>query len=200
VEVKLTKELAKKLMEIEGEARGVTLKVDWEIILKEKGEEGLRRLEEKMAEVGCPLKYKEIREMDFYPIGYDAISMLAIKELFGLSEKDLEILGTKAVKFSIFLRIFMKYSFSRNLLIQEAPKMWRRHYTIGDLEVLKFDEKEKLVILRLKNFSIHPIFCAPLRGYFSKVVEIIVGKPTTCQETSCPFRDDNYHEFSIKWK
>jgi hypothetical protein len=196
----LTKEIAKKLMEIKGEARGITLKVDWETILKEKGKEGIKKLEEKMAELGCPLKYEEIKEMDFYPIGYEAISILAIKEIFGLDEKDLENLGAKAVKFSIFLRIFMKYSFSHRLLIEEAPKMWRRHYTVGDLEVVKFDEKEKIAIIVLKNFSLHREFCATLKGYFSKIVEITLGKPINCKETKCTFLGDQYHEFLLTWE
>ena len=62
VKQKLTKELAKELIKIKGEARGETLKVDWEYVLQKEGEKGLKRLETKMAELGFPIKYKEIRK------------------------------------------------------------------------------------------------------------------------------------------
>ena len=43
-------------MKVKGEVRGAGLKVDWEFILREKGEEGLKRVEDRMAELGFPLK------------------------------------------------------------------------------------------------------------------------------------------------
>jgi hypothetical protein len=199
MEIKLTKEKAQELMKIPGEVRGVGIKSDWEVILREKGKEGLKKLEEKMAELGYPLKYEEIKEMNFYPLGYDAISVLAIKEIFNFDEKELEEFESKAIRFSIFLRIFLRYTISPNLLIKEAPKMWRRHYTVGDLEIVKFDKKEKIVILRLKNFAIHSLYCIILKSYFAKTLEIVVGSKVNSKETKCTFREDEYHEFLFTW-
>jgi len=59
---KLTKEFAQKLMEIKGEVRGVAFRTDTEYILREKGEEGLKKLEDKMARLGYPIKYKKLRQ------------------------------------------------------------------------------------------------------------------------------------------
>lgn len=199
MEEKLTKELAKKIMATKGEARGITIKSDWEVILKEKGQAALKKLEAKMAELGYPLKYREIKTMDFYPIGLDAISTLAIKEVFGLTDKEAEEIGAKAVKFSLFLKIIMKYFFSPRLLVKEAPKMWRKHYTVGDLAVSKFNQKERYAVITLKNLAIHPSFCTALKGYFARIVQMTVGMPAACQETKCVFRGDSYHQFLIKW-
>lgn len=196
---KLTKELAKKLMETEGEARGANLKTDWEVILSRYGDEGLKKLEAKMAELGYPIKYDEIETMNFYPIGLDALSILSIKETFNLSDQELKKLGAAAVKFSLFLKILIKYFPSLNLLAKEAPKMWREHYSVGDLEVVETNEKEKYIILRIKNFGFHPAQCANLQGYFSKILQMAVKAPVTCEETKCTFRGDAYHEFMIKW-
>jgi len=195
-----TKELAQKLMKIKGETRGVTLKSDREVILRKKGKEGLSKLETMMAELGFPIKYEEIRTMDFYPIGLDVLSVLTIKEVFNLDEKQLEELGATAVKFSLFLKIWMRYFFSIRLLAKEAPKMWRRHYTVGELEVSETNEKEKYAVLKLKNFALHPAYCVTLRGYFSKILQIAVKSPVICEEIKCTFKGDEYHEYLIKWK
>ena len=43
-------------MKIRGEIRGSSLRVDWDFIIEAKGEEGLKRVEDRMAELGFPLK------------------------------------------------------------------------------------------------------------------------------------------------
>lgn len=196
---KLTKEFAKKLMETEGEARGINLKTDWEVVLDKYGKGGLKKLEAKIAGLGFPIKYEEIKTMDFYPVGLDALSVLSIKETFNLNDQELKELGAAAVKFSLFLKVLIKYFPSLNLLAKEAPKMWRKHYSIGDLEIVETNEKEKRAVLRIKNFSFHPAQCANLQGYFSKILQMAVKAPVTCEETKCTFRGDAYHEFVIKW-
>jgi len=197
---KLTKEFAQKLMKIKGECRGITLKVDWDYVLRKEGKEGLKRLEERLAELGYPLKYKEIRSMDFYPIGLDALSMLVIKELFHYNEKEIERMGASAVKFSLILKIFLKYFGSLSMMIEEAPKVWNKHYTIGRLEASKINDKEGFLALKLFDFKVHPIFCIVFKGYFGQVGKMVLGKEVNCVERKCMFLGDPYHEFLLKWK
>ena len=118
-EEKITRETVKKLMAIPGEARGVTLKVDWEFILRKEGKEGLEKLERKMAELGYPLKFEEIKTMDFYPIGLDALSMTVIGEVFNYDKQKFIEIGETALKFSIFLKVFLKYFVSPKQAIDE---------------------------------------------------------------------------------
>jgi len=195
----LTKEEAEKLIKIKGEVRGLGLRVDWDFVLREKGKEGLKKVEDKLAESGFPLKYKEIKPMDFYPVGFDVISLLAIKEIFNFNEKDMERMGRLVIKFSLFIKIFMKYFASLELVTKQVPRMWREHYTVGDLETPEFSKEKKYMVLRMKNFRIHPIYCNIHKGYFSKVAEMIVKAPVTCQETKCMFKGNLYHEFLITW-
>jgi len=195
----LTKKEAEKLMKIEGEVRGVALKVDLDFVLEKKGKEGLKKVEDKMAEIGYPLKYKEIRPMDFYPMGLSAIFLLAIKEIFNFDKKDLEEWGRSVVKFSIFTKIFMKYFGSLKLIAEQVPKIWQKHYTIGDLEMFEFSEEKRYVILKLKNFYISPIHCGIYTGYFAKTTEMVVKSPVTCKETKCMFQGDEYHEYLLTW-
>ena len=60
----LNKETASKLMAMKGEVRGIALKSHQEFIMNEKGEAGLKALEDEMASLGYPIKYKDI-EINF---------------------------------------------------------------------------------------------------------------------------------------
>ena len=195
----LTRKQAQKLMEIKGEARGMVLKADWDFVLEEKGEEGLRKVEARMAELGYPLKYKEIKPMDFYPMGLAAISVLSIKEVFNFKEKDLEKWGHSVVKFSTFMKIFMKYFGSLKLIANQIPKIWREHYTVGDLEMPDFSKEKRYAILKEKNFPIHPIYCNIHKAYFIKVAQMVIKSPVSCKETKCMFKGDSHHEFLLTW-
>lgn len=199
-EEKITRETVKKFMSFPGEARGVTLKVDWEFILRKEGKEGLEKLEGKMAELGYPLKFEEIKTMGFYPIGLDALSMAVIGEVFGYDKQRFIEVGKTAPKFSIFLKVFFRYFVSPKQAIDEAPKMWRKHYSVGDLIVAEFNENKGYAVLRLENFKLHKIHCYNLLGYFSKILEMIVNAKVSAEERKCVFDGDDYHEYFLKWK
>lgn len=196
---KLTKETADELMKIKGEARGMTLKTDWEFILLQEKEQGLKKLEARMAELGYPLEYKKIRGMDFYPLGFDVLSLRVIEELFHYRQEDFQRLGAYASKLSLLLKIFVKYFPSPQLLIRQAPALWRKHYTVGDLEIIKIDEEKKEAIVRLENFNIHRLYCYTMMGYFTAVLQIFIGQPIKVKETKCGLEGGEYHEFLLEW-
>jgi len=197
----LTKEVAKKLMEIKGEVRGVVFKTDTEYILKEKGREGLKKLEDELERLGFPTKFKEIKTMAFYPVGLRALSLLAIKKVFDFDNEKIKEMGFFATKISLIIKLFMKYFLSvQRVFLKEAPKIWRKHWTIGELVPVELDEEKKYAILRLKNFSLHPIYCCYLGGYFCGIMQMLIKTPQiTFEETKCSFRGDEYHEYLIKW-
>lgn len=195
----LTKEKVKKLMKLKGSVRGMALKVDLDFVREKKGENGLRKVEARMKELGHPLEYDKILPMQFYPMGLSVISLLVIEEVFNFSEKELKEWGESVVKFSILMKILMKYFGSLNLVAKQIPGVWRRHYTIGDLEMPDFSEESKYVILRLKNFKIDPIYCSIYLGYFSKTASMVLKNKINVKETKCMFKGDPYHEFLLTW-
>lgn len=197
----LNKEVVAELMKINGQTRGVAFKTDIDFVLKEKGEEGVRKVEEKLLEAGLEIKYKDIETMKFYPMGLRAISLLAIKEAFGFTKEDIKRMGLVAPKISLIIKFFLQYFMSPQKVFKEVPKMWSRHHTVGEIEPIKFDEKNKESIIRIKNLKSHPIFCCFLTGYFSTIVKMMerTEKIKICEETKCPFRGDEYHEYIIKW-
>ncbi|MBZ9572449.1 hypothetical protein KJA15_03905 [Patescibacteria group bacterium] len=198
----LTKETVKKLMEIKGEVRGVVFKTDGEFIFKEKGKEGLKELEDELEKLGYPIKYKEIKTMAFYPVGLRALSLLAIKKIFNFNDEKIKEMGIFATKVSLIVKFFIKYVFSLKLAFnKQTSKLWRKHWTVGELVPVELNEEKKYAIIQLKNFNLHPVYCRYLEGYFPGPFQLMVKSPKiTCQETKCFFRGDEYHEFLIKWK
>lgn len=67
--------------------------------------------------------------------------------------------------------------------------------------IFKYDEKEKRIVVdRIENFNVHPIFCVYLLDILSGFHEVARGtKKPTAKEVKCSFLSDEYHEFLIKW-
>ncbi|PIP23371.1 MAG: hypothetical protein COX90_03565 [Candidatus Nealsonbacteria bacterium CG_4_10_14_0_2_um_filter_38_17] len=196
----ITKELADKVMSLKGECRGICLKTDMDFLLKKKGKEGLRTMEEELEKLGYPIKYNKVNVGAFYPIGQDILDMLIIWKLFDYDTPIIKQLGYEAPNFSIFLKIFMKYLISMKETLKQAPAMQKEHYTVGELKVIEVDEDKKYVILRMENFDVHPFLCLALEGYFTKVCQMMIKSGrATCEETKCVFRGGNTHEFLLKW-
>ena len=195
----ITKEIVDELMKIKGEVRGIAPKSHVQFVVEEKGEEVLKKIEEKMKELGYPVEYKNMKPMSFYPIGLEATTLLVIKELFNYDDQKLREIGVYQSKVSLIIKLFTKYFVSMKVIAQKAPEMWRKYYTVGNLRITELNEKEKYTIIEVKDFQVYPSHCRMLEGYFGNVVKMVVNKNTKYKETKCPFLGDNHHEFLIKW-
>ena len=199
----ITKEEVEKLMGIKIETRGVVFKTDGEYILERKGKAGLKKLEAELERLGSPIKYNQIETMGFYPAGLRVLSLLAIKKVFNFDNEKIVEMGFVATKKSLIVKLFIRYFLStRRVFFKESPRMWQKHWTKGVIIPIELDEKKKYGILRLKDVNLHPLYCSSyLRGYFSGILQMLVKSPKiTCQETKCPFRGDEYHEYLLKWQ
>lgn len=198
MEETLTKENAKKAMEIKGEVRGYSMGAYGGAVLEREGEEGLKRLEDKMAELGYPIKYRKANQPSFYPIGMEYLTLLAIKDIFKYDDNEFQEIGRVQPKHSFLIRIIMEF-ISAEKAAGQAESMWRKHYTVGNLKIIELNEEKKYLILRVENFRLHPLNCHILRGYFSSVAKFVVKGPVACEETKCLFQGNKYHEFLLKW-
>lgn len=198
----LTKETVQKLMEIEGRVRGVAFKTDREFILKEKGEEGLKKLEEALEQLGYPIKFEEVKTMDFYPGGLRVLCLLVIKKVFNFDDEKIKEMGFFAAKASFIIRLFVKYFFStKKVFYEKSLKIWKKQWDFGEFVPVELDEEKKYAILRIKNFNLHFIYCLYLKGYLSGILTMLVkASKITCEETRCPFKGDEYHEYLLKWE
>ncbi len=195
---KITKKRADKLIRLSGEARGVTLKTDSEYIISQKGEKALARVETELAKIGYPLKYDQIEAMNFYPIGLRIISLLTIQKVLGFTNQDIRKMGAAAPKISLVIKLFAKFFFSLSKTVKQAPKMWEKHYSVGDFSAIAHEEK-RYAIIKLKRLDLDPVFCHYLKGYLTTIIQMIVNAKVTVKETKCSFKNDKYHEFELKW-
>jgi len=196
----INKEITEKLMGIKGEARGTHFRNDADFIIKEKGKEGLKKVEKELEWLGCPIEYEKINQFAFYPVGLRAVSLLAIKKVFNWPDEKIKELGIYAMKVSWIIRVFMKYFFSTEKVFNEAQKTWAKYFTVGELIVEKEDLKKKNVILKVKNFDLHPIYCKCLEGVFLELGKLILKpRKISCEEIECSFRGGKGHRFLIRW-
>jgi predicted hydrocarbon binding protein len=196
----ILKEELEKLKKITGKVRGIVIETYGKFILREEGEEGLRKLEQEMSKLDYPIKYRKIKVTSFYPMVLQAVSLTVIKRLFNYDEKMFQKMGRFESKAdTVVIRFFMKYFISLKRLMKAVPKMWKTYFTVGDIKAVEFDEEKRYIILRLENFNSTPILCENLKGYFEGIFEMVVKKKANCEQTKCSYWGDEYHEFLLKW-
>ncbi len=187
------------MSEIKGDTRGISMKGDFAYILHKKGKEGLKKVEEEMAKLGYPVTYNNLKEIGFYPMKVEAMTFLVMKKLFGFDREEFVKMGEFNSKVSLIVRLFMKYFVSLELIAREAPRFWRKYYSVGDLKVVEINKKERYIIIRVENFRHHPLHCATVEGYIISLIKMVLGKEVSSEETKCVHRGDEYHEFVVRW-
>lgn len=195
----ISKEELDLLNKVEGLVRGTGLKITADFVLRERGEGGLKLLEEKMAELGYQVNYKEVKLRGFYPLKIDAINFLVASRLFDFDDKKMYEIGKALATTPIVVKLSVKYVVSFNRAVGAVSRLWDQSYPIGSLKIIDVSRKEKYLILRLEDFNILPLYCPLLSGFFVTVLQMVVRKEATCEETKCSFRGDPYHEFLLKW-
>jgi hypothetical protein len=199
--IELTKEIAKKIMETKGEARGIHFKNDAEFILKEKGKEGLEAVEKELEGLGYPISYKKISQFDFYPVGLRALSLLAIRKTFDWPDEKIRELCKYAMNFSWVIKLLMKYFSSVEKVAKETPKTWSQYFTVGQALVKEYDLKKKYAIIIIKDFNLHPVYCRCFEGVVPGVLKMVIAsKEIVCEEIECVFNGGKEHKFLIKWQ
>lgn len=196
---KITKEKLDKLMEIKGEVRGAVFQTDAKNVLEKEGEEGLQKLEKRVKDLGYDIDYRSGKATDWHPVGLRIISLLLIKDTFNWTDLEIREMGKRAPKFSFLVKFIFKLFAPLKKLVEEIPSDWKEHYTIGAMEVSKFDEENKEMALHVKDFKIDPIFCIYLEGYIERIL-LFVEQGVVTKETKCVFRGDPYHEYTSQWK
>ena len=200
IQEKLTKELAEKLIAIQGECRGIHLRNDAEYILAKKGQKGLGKVEKELAGLGYPMKYGEIKNMEFYPAGYRGLSLLGAKTVFDWKDEDMRKMCGYAARISFIVRLYMKFFYSVPKILEKASKMWQEYWTHGRLDVVRYDEKNKIAVIEINDFDMHPAYCRCMEGYIGGLTKMVTkSKKVKCVETSCTFEDGDGHEFEIRY-
>lgn len=194
------KKEAENLMKIRGNVRGEGILTDIEYVREKRGEQGVKKIEEKLAELGYLINFKEIESLGWYPQKLDVLKILVIKEIFNWSDKDIFEMASFGPQISFLVRMLIKYFLSAKKSFKRSPNYWRQHYDTGELEAYEFNEKEKYIIFRLKDYKTHPIMCVIFAGYFLQMSRYVLkSRNIKIKETKCMFKGDPYHEYVVSW-
>jgi len=189
----------KELLALSGEVKGMGMKTHADFVLKEEGPEGLKKLEKAMHDAGVPVKYEELKRMSFYPLGWEALTLEMMKELFDYDDQKFREVGRFHCKTSWIVKLFMKYFFSLQRMSKEVPKVWQKYFTVGQLKLVDFNEEEKYIRLRVENFTFHPAHCQILAGALSTVLGMMVKGEVEAEEKKCTYKGDDFHEYIVTW-
>jgi len=200
IEERSLEEQAEELKKIPGNVKGEVFNTFIPYIRKKEGEEGLRKVMERLRELGCEFDDKEINSFQMYPNYLGALFIVIPHEIFDWTEDDVFEMGYEAPRRSFIIKMLLKYLVSVEKLFQEASTYWEKHFDFGSLEAAELNQEEGYMIVRIHGYHFHPLVCTFHAGYFKGVVGFCVKeKELSVEETKCNHRGDDYHEFIIRW-
>ncbi len=195
----ISKEEAEKIINLEGDIRGTVFKTDGLFVLKNGGEEKLKKVEKELEEMGYPLKYKEVGATEFYPFGVRLLSVIAISKVFDLDREGVREMGIAAPKSSFLIKFFTKHFLSIEQTLNKVGEVWKKHSTAGTAEAKEINEEEGYAVFNFKDVEFHPIYCIYMEGYLEGIISMTISKEVSVKETNCPSRGGEFHEFKASW-
>lgn len=197
----IPKEEIEKALRIKGEASGMCLLEDKNFILEHFGEEKVKELEKEISKIiGQEFSYNKVKSHQNYPFYLSLFATLFLYYNYGKDEELIRNFGKESIKFSLLVKLFLRYVFSPNGVLKYGPQLWRKYFSIGDLEVEKFDEKERVAVIILKNFNTHPLYCKEVEGAIEQLFSYVIkSDKLKNEEIECVFRGGKVHKFKITW-
>jgi hypothetical protein len=178
---------------MKGQIIDSSLKADRRFILERLKEEGLRKVEKAIADLGYSLKYENIEKYQWYPVQMDALFIVLSKKIFSWDKDSLWKWGCWAAKIYFLTKMMLKYFVSKEFLVKSANRNWRKYYTQGEL-VFSFEGKKDRV--ELKDFIIHPDHLDYFAGYLYQIAGLIMP-PETLELKIVKTDSLDYHLFEI---
>jgi hypothetical protein len=199
--IQLTKEEVQRIAKIKGNVSGTILKAYYDFIVDHIGEDGAKKIEERLTNLGCPIKFKEAFSFKWYPKAYSSLICMAFLEIAGWDEKRAFEVGYDAPAYSVLTKLLMKY-FSIERILKESPRHWRQHFDFADMKCVEYKPEEKCAILRLNGFKkFHPTVYFYIWGYLTRLIEMATkGKEVKVEQTKSLYNNDPYDEFKIIWE
>jgi hypothetical protein len=201
VEEKDLKELADEIMKQEGNVKGEVFHTHFSYIHYKEGEAGIQKLEDKLAELGYPLKFKEVKTDQWYKEALSALVIVLAKELFNWSEEDVFEMGNSAPKHSFIVKMFVKHFISVKDVFERAEQYWSKHYDFGLLEKGEFNEEKKYITVKIKGYAMHELVTGPyMKGYITRIAQLsLKSSKIETEQTKNIHHGDPYNEYIIKW-
>ncbi len=204
MEKETLQQTADRLKNFPGNVKGEVFRTHADYIKHKEGEEGVKRTEEKMNELGVPIKFSEIKSFEWISEGMSSLTIVVAKELFNWSEEDVFEMGRFAPRASFIIKVMIQYLVSIESILENSEKYWDKHFDFGSLET-SFIKGEKAATVREKISPeyrhLHPLTCIYHTGYYTGLCEFTVKSgDVKITETKCVHNGDDYNEFLIEWK
>jgi len=190
------------ILKKQGDVRGVVFQTDASYVLKKSRQGDLLKIENLLKEWGAQFQFKDIEAMSWYPVSWRTLSLLAIKDALGWDDNQIREMGKNAPNVSIIVKLFFKLFPDIKKFAQQIPNYWKKHYTVGELEVKEIKKEEQIMVIHLNNFSFHPVLCQYLEGYFEQATKLTRPEDSivTAKEIECSFRNDTpYEAYQLSW-
>lgn len=192
-------QVVNNLKTFKGNVKGEAVIADIKYIKFKEGEEGLKKVEEKMKELGVSINLDDIKPFSWISEGISAIIIIVAKEIFNWTEKDVFEMGKTAPKISFIVKLMIRHFFSFEMLIQNINKYWQKHYDFGSLNP-ELPLEENKITLKEEGYNLHPLLCIYHAGYYQAICEFALkDKNITIKETACVHRGEDYNEYTIEW-
>lgn len=197
----MEQEKIKQILALEGKVRGDVLITDLQYIVRISGEEAGNKIKEELREINSEIDFDKITNTGWFPIGWKVLILLLTRESLGWSDQDIISMGKLASKESFILKTLLRYFISLDRTFKESVRFWAKYWDAGELVPYEINEKEKYLIIKLKNFQIHPDLCLYFTGHFESIANLILkSEKISVEEKKCSFHGDEYHEFEIRWE
>ncbi len=198
--IDLKKEVS-NLKKLSGKERGEDIKYLVSYIKKNKGEEGFKKVKAELNKIGYNLpNIDKIDNIEWIPVSLPNIFLVACVKIFNLKEEDIIEMGRKSLSFKSIFRFYIKYFLSFKKTITKASNSWDKHYSFGKIEIVKCNDKKKILIVRLKDFKVHQFTYIYFQGVFSQIIRIALGnKEIKSEKTKYALNGNFYYEYIFKW-
>lgn len=199
--VKLTKKEADRIMKVKGNVSGAIFGTYYQYIFDQKGYEGVKIVERRLAELNCPIELKKFSSFGFYPESQACLTCLVILEVFNWDEGKAYNIGYAAPMYSIITKLLMKY-ISIEKMFNEGTKYWGKHFDFGEMKCTEYDQNKGCGVLRLNGFKkFHPIVYTYIEGYLAKIFEMTTASQSIkISQSKSLYKGDFYDEYKISWK
>ncbi len=201
-EEKNLKEVADELMSQNGNVRGEVFRTHAEFIKYKEGEEGIVMVEDRMRELGYPVDLVKTQTGDWHKEALSVLVIVVAKEIFDWTEDDVYEMGNSAPKHSFIVKMFIKQFISVKDIFEKAGQYWEKHYNFGTIEGGEFNEEEKYITVKIKDYRFHELVCGPyFKGYLTRIAQFsIKSKKIETEQIKNVFNGDPYNEYLIKWE
>ncbi len=200
-EEKTLKNVIDEIMSQPGNVRGEVFRTHAHFIKYKEGEEGVLMVEDKLEEFGYPIKLESAKTSDWHKEALSASVVVVAKEIFNWTEDDVYEMGNFAPKQSFIVKMFIKQFVSINDIFQKADQYWKKHYDFGGIEIGEFNEEERYITVKIKDYRFHELLCGPyFKGYLNRIAQFsIKSDKIETEQIKNVFHGDPYNEYLIRW-